>query len=399
MYKKSILIFGGGINQLTLIEACNSLGYRSIVIDPSINALGKKIANVYRAAESKDYDLTRKIALEYSVDGIATSQMENPLEIMAKLAEELNLEFLKPDIVKKSTDKWLMKNSFLENGVPCANGYIINTKEEFFKVLGDHLSYPVIIKPINSHSSRGVFRLDSDEEFISNIDDTKFYSLNGHFIVEEFIEGPEYSVETVTHDHITSIVQYTEKIITPFPSVVEIGHIQPAYLTDIQKHSVDKIVRKAIHVLGINNTVSHVELKLTNRGPVIIEVGPRMGGDFISSYLTKYSCGVDLDKATIHLSLGKKPNLIHNINKFSYVHYISGNAGETVNEISDYSFLNKVSDVIFAHIFLKYNDIISELKHSGNRIAVVIVTGNSRVDVVKKADYYASLLINCIKTK
>ena len=80
---KTILIFGGGDNQLTLIKAARELGIMSVVIDPNNSAPGKDIADAFEVVESDDFDNTKEIALKYKVDGIVTSQMENPLKLMA----------------------------------------------------------------------------------------------------------------------------------------------------------------------------------------------------------------------------------------------------------------------------------------------------------------------------
>jgi len=81
MQPKSILIFGGGLNQLTLIKECNNLVYRSIVVDPNDNALGKPLATNFEIVAPDNYEKTKQIALNYKIDGIATSQMEKPFSI------------------------------------------------------------------------------------------------------------------------------------------------------------------------------------------------------------------------------------------------------------------------------------------------------------------------------
>ena len=392
MNENKILIFGGGLNQLTLIEACNSLGFKSIVIDPNINAPGKDFADVFEVVEPDDYNKTREVAKSYKVDGIATSQMQNPLRLMAKLADELGFIFNSPEIIERGLNKYLMKKAFKANNVPCANGLLFKGEEELAENKLSNLNFPMIIKPLDSHSSRGVYRANNYQELVSHIHETIYFSSTNEFLIEEFIEGPEYSIEAVTFKGKTTIVQYTEKIITPYPNVVELGHIQPATINKNQKTEIDKIVTSAIDAIGLNNTVTHTEVKLTEKGPVVIEIGPRMGGDFISSYLVNQSCGVNLDKATIQMSVGEKPDLTPKLDKYSYIKYLQLDEGKKVNKIGNWQSVLNLPGVVFANVSIKEGDIVPAIIESAKRPGFVIVEGNTRKEILYRSDRYLKLI-------
>ncbi len=393
MRKKKVLIFGAGINQITLIKACNELGYQSVVIDPNTKAPGKQYANTFEVAGAQDYEKTKEIALTYQVDGIATSQMENPLRLMARLAEELGFIFNKPDIIETGLNKYLMKKKFIENKIPCARFKLFKNRKTITEESLKDFEYPLIIKPVDAHSSRGVYRVETFKEIIEHIDETFSYSKTGNVLIEEFIEGPEYSIEAVTFKGKTTIVQYTEKIITPFPNVVELGHIQPAAdLSETQKKRIDKVVIKAINSIGLDNTVTHTEVKYSKSGPVIIEVGPRMGGDFISSYLVLHSCGVNLDKVTICLSLGLEPDIKPRIEKFSFIQYLKLKPGKKIKRIGNWKKILKMPGVVFAHVQVEEGDIIPKITDSAKRPALVIVEGDSRPQVINLSEKYLNIM-------
>ncbi len=389
---KSILIFGGGLNQLTLIEACNELGYRSVVIDPNENAPGGSIAHVFEIVAPDDYEKTKQIALKYQVDGIATSQMQNPLRMMAKLAYELRYVFNSPEIIEQSLNKFLMKKVFLENNIPCAKGYLFNNKGELSSVKIKDLDFPLIIKPLDSHSSRGVYKVNSYREITEHLNETISFSTTGEFLIEEFVEGPEFSIEAVTYSGETTIVQFTEKIITPYPYVVELGHLQPATLNEDQKKEISEVVKAAISALKLDNTVTHTEIKWTEKGPVIIEIGPRMGGDFISSHLVKHSCGVDLDRATIQMAVGVEPNLKPKKNKFSYIKYLQLPESRIVEKIDRWQEVFNLPGVVFANVNINQSDVVPKITDSAKRPGFVIVEGDSKRKVVKRAEEYLRYL-------
>ncbi len=367
------------------------------MIDPSENAPGKSLAHIFEVVKPDDYEKTKRIVLAYKVDGIATSQMQNPLRLMAKLANELGFIFNSPELIEQSLNKHLMKQIFIKNQIPCARGYFFHSKDELTTEKLKAQEYPLIIKPLDSHSSRGVYRVNNFNEILDHIDETISFSTTQEFLIEEFIDGPEYSIEAVTYSGKTEIIQFTEKMITPPPNVVETGHLQPATLTEEQKDKISEIVKSAIKALGLDNTVSHTEIKLTEKGPVIIEVGPRMGGDFISSYLVKSSCGVDLDRATIQMSIGKKPNLTKMTDQYSYIKYLQLEEGKIVHRIEDWTFVLKLPGVVYANINITEGEIIPKITDSSKRPGFVIVKGDSREKVMNLAEKYLQVLREKIK--
>ncbi len=390
--KKPILIFGAGLNQITLILVARNMGLDTIVIDPAIDAPGKIYADHYYQVGSDDYKKTKEIALSHNVNGIITSQMQNPLRLMARLADDIGLAFMKPDVIEKSLNKFLMKNSFIENEIPCAKGIQFKDKTQLNEMVLDHFSYPLILKPTDSHSSRGVYKVDCYEDIVNYLDETINFSSDGSFIIEEFIDGKEYSIEAITYKGNTTIVQYTEKFITPYPNTVEIGHFQPANLSDAEKKQIDYVVKKAVGGLGIDNSASHTELKMTDNRPVLIEIGARLGGDFISSYLTEASTGISMDRAAIQVALGVKPDLIRKSESFSCIKYIELEPGKKVVGIYDYIDILESPNVVFAHIFLSIGDTVPKITTSSSRPGCIIVKNENKVELINDVEYFENKL-------
>jgi len=393
---KTILIFGAGQNQLTLIKAANELGLKAVVIDPNHDAPGKEMADIFEVVEPNDYEATKKIAIKYNVDGIVTSQMENPLRLMAKLAEEMGYIFPSVETIEKTRNKFLMKKAFQANNIPCAKGLLIPEDQEITQEALQSFKYPLIIKPADAHSSRGVFCIKSFNELLRYRDITQNYASDKSVIIEEFIEGNELSIEAITYQGETHVIQYTQKIITDFPHTVELGHMQPANLSDTQKEAIDEVVSKAIGAFGIENSATHTELKLTLEGPKIIEIGARLGGDFISSYLTLSSTGVNMDKAAIQVALGQQPELDATRNNFSFIQYLQLQPNQKVCKVDDWRDILKEDGVVTAGLNIKTGYVISPIEHSALRPGYVLVQGVSKSDVEQKANLNLSRLKNKI---
>lgn len=385
MSKETILIFGGGDNQLTLIKASKERGYFTVVIDPNETASGKEISDVFEVIAPKDFDSTCKVVEKYNIKGIATAQMENPLLLMAQIAEKYNFIFPSVEQIKRARNKFLMKQAFLKAGVPCANGKLFRAGEMISSENLDDLQFPLIIKPSDAFSSRGVLKVNNFDQIISNENFTRTFSSDGSLIIEEFIEGKEYSIESITYKGITNIIQYTEKIITDYPFTVEMGHIQPAELDDIQKVEIDKIVKKAIDALELDNCATHTELMLTKTGPKIIEIGARLGGDYISSYLTLHSTGINMDAAVADIAMGNEPDTTKKISHCSGIFYFHLGESKKVAEIKNWKDVLEFNNVVFANLLIGQGEIIQPLTDSAKRSGFIILESNTKKDLLSKS--------------
>jgi carbamoyl-phosphate synthase large subunit len=376
------MIFGGGDNQLSLIKAAKALGVTSLVIDPDPNAVGRKICDHFEVVAPKDLNRTLEVAREYDIDGIVTGQMENPLQLMAEVAEKLGLIFPSKEVIKRCRNKFLMKKAFLAHDIPCANGMLLEADASPDDLDISDLTFPLIMKPLDAFSSRGVLKVSDNNEILEHLEETRSFSSSGDILLEEFIEGKEYSIETITYRGMIEIVQYTEKIITAFPRTVELGHVQPADLDGTTRNMVDQIVKNAIRALGIDNSASHVELKINGDDIRIIEIGARLGGDYIASYLTTASTGMSMDRAAIQVALGEKPDVTHPEAMYSKISYPVFESGKTISEIGDLS--DMLDDqLVFVKVFFNAGDIVPEITDSAKRLACFIVRAESREELEK----------------
>jgi biotin carboxylase len=396
---KSIMIFGAGMNQLELIREARQLGITTVVIDPQENPPGKPEADYFYCVDGSDYETTRTIARKHKVSGIVTGQMEKPLRLMAKLAQDLGLIFNSPNVTERCIDKWLMKETFLAKNIACAEGILIKHNESLHEKLSGGIKFPVIIKPRDSFSSRGVYKCNDFQELASHIEESRYFSSAGDVLAEEFLEGKEFSVEAVTYQGVTTIIQFTEKFITPYPNTVEMGHLQPADLTLAEKDAISSVVKSALRALGIENSASHTEVMLTAEGPKVIETGARLGGDFIGSYLTRASTGVSMDRAAIQIALGFPPDLTGNEKAYSFMKYFELSEGKVVQQVGNWEEVLAKGDVVYAGVTLTKGDIVPAVTDSSKRPGFIMVKGNDRQDVFQKAEAYCNQLTEYIKLK
>lgn len=392
MDKKSILVFGVGELQQSIIRRANAMGLFTVGIDPCEDASSREECSAFEVVGGQDYEGTLSVAKKYNVSAIVTAATDKPLVMMARIAKELNLPFYSVETAEWSTDKFQMKQRFIEGGVPCAQGRLIHSAEE-----AKDLYFPVICKPRDNSGSRGVKLCRDLQELQQCIDEALQYSKLDTVLVEEFIEGCEFSIESLHYDGITEVIQFTEKKTTEFPYNVELGHKQPANLTDEQKNSIREIIAKIGSALKFENCPSHTELKVNERGIFVIETSPRLGGDFITSTLTPLSTGINLEDQLLHIALGEKVDTTTGrVEKASGVCFFSYPEGKVIS-ISD-----KISEVSSWPIIsnfdlkLKVGDIINPITSSLNRYGQFVIAGDSREEVEKMIEEYESKIMTMI---
>ena len=395
MDKKSVLVFGVGELQLSIINRANRKGLFTVGIDPCEDAYAKDACQAFEVVGGQDFEATLSVAKKYDVSAVVTAATDKTLVMMALVAKELNLPFYSVETAQWSTDKYQMKQRFIEGGVPCAQGRLIHNAAE-----AKDLFFPVICKPRDNSGSRGVKLCRDVNELQECIDEALDNSKLDTVLVEEFIEGREFSIESLHYDGKNEIIQFTEKRTTEFPYNVELGHKQPANLTDDERQQIRDIISKIAACMNFENCPSHTELKVNDRGVFVIETSPRLGGDYITSTLTPLSTGINLEDQLLHIALGEKVDTVTGrVDKASAVCFFSLPEGEVtainprINEIASWPNIHGFE--LKLHVGDKINQITSSL----NRYGQFIVTGNSRAEIDELVERYEKEINELITIK
>ena len=157
--------------------------------------------------------------------------------------------------------------------------------------------------------SRGITKIQKKEELKEAIRIAEEVSFDKRAIIEEFIEGQEYSVEYISWQGKHTFLALTQKFTTGAPHFIETGHLQPAEVSDTILEHIKRIVEHALDTLAVKFGASHSEIKIDKDGTIkIIEIGARMGGDCIGSDLVKISTGYDFVDMVIDVACGQAPH-------------------------------------------------------------------------------------------
>ena len=164
-------------------------------------------------------------------------------------------------------------------------------------------------KPVDLSSSRGVFKIENKDGLREALDYALDWSKKKEVILEEFIEGPEYSGESIAYQGKYKLLAITEKHTTGAPHFVETGHYQPARLSSEMRAKVEQTLYKAFSSMKIEYGAIHPEFRITPEGRIyFMEIATRMGGDCIGTDLTPLSSGYDFMGMVISICQGKAPD-------------------------------------------------------------------------------------------
>lgn len=379
---KKLMILGASILQLPSIEKALAMGLQVVAVDMNPNAVGMKLPGVIPEVVSTiDIPAVVAVAKKHNIDGVMTLASDMPMRSVAAVAKELNLVGVTDDTALKATNKAVMRQALQEASVPVPKFFKVSTKDEYDAAVSN-FTVPFIVKPADNSGSRGIFKI-ADLTCTECIEDaynySKQYSRNGDVVVEEYMSGPEVSVETLTVNGECHVIQITDKITTGAPHFVEMGHTQPTRLPGDIPAKIAEVAKAANKAIGITNGPSHTEIIVTSEGPKIVELGARLGGDCITTHLVPLSTGVNMVECCIKIALGEKPDIEAKYNKGSAIRYIHQHAG-LVTEIKGISIAEAIPGVQQVSIVHGVGETITEIDSSTARMGFVIAQGNDADD-------------------
>ncbi len=307
MKNNRLVILGTNEYQNPLIVRAKELGYETHVFGWPTGAIGETTADVYHPVNIMDYELLWEEVQKVEPCGIASIASELAMHPMNFLLRKMGIPCNSIETETIATNKYMMRCAMRDGGVDGPQFTLV--EEGFDKSALNGFSYPLIIKPVDLSSSRGVMKINNPDELDEAIEYAMGWSKTKQAIIEEFIEGPEYSGESIAYGGKYKLLAVTEKSTTGAPHFVETGHKQPADISPEMFKKVEETLYKAFASMGIKYGAVHPEFRITKEGRIcFMEIGARMGGDCIGSDLVPLSSGYDYMGMVISCGCGKEPS-------------------------------------------------------------------------------------------
>ena len=300
--KTTLAIIGASYLQRPLVEKAKEMGLRTICFAWAEGAVCRDLVDVFYPISIVEKEQILTICQQEHIDGICTIASDVAAPTVAYVAEQMGLVDNTYEASLRANNKWLMRQAFTSADVPCPQHMCVKSID--VDTIQTQMNLPLIVKPSDRSGSLAVNKITDWAQLSSAIQEAQTASFRGEAMVEEYIEGREISVEFISYQGEHYPLQITDKVTTGAPHFVELEHHQPSTLSDDMYTTIYAITERALHALGISNGASHTEYKITDDGRVyIMEIGARMGGDFIGSDLVQLSTGYDFVRGVIEVAL------------------------------------------------------------------------------------------------
>lgn len=387
MQQKRLLVLAAGILQIPVIRRAHEMGYYVIAADGDENACGLKYADKAICVNIASATDMLKVARDENIDGVIHPCSEVSMGVMGRINDELHLSGISEEQAIRATNKHLMRKAFETYGAPSPKSYCTDSVEEGYKLFLS-IDGKSILKPSRNSGSRGIAKIEpglSFNEFVSLFERSKTESRDASVMIEQFVEGPEFSVEIVVWNGHVNVLQVTDKKTTEAPYFVELGHSQPSLFPKDVVEVIKDAAVKGVEALRLNNCAAHAEVKFQNGKPYIMEIGARLGGDFISTELTYLSTGIDMVAAAVDVALGIQPDLsVKEQPKGVCIRYFCPKPGLLVG-IGNMEVLDDPR-VYSKKIYVQEGDMIPEVTSSLCRSGHVIVTEETSQKAIALAE-------------
>lgn len=292
---------------MELLRQLKERKIETVLLDGNENCLARAIPDKFYKVNIFNIEDVKKIAVDEKVDFIITVCADQVLLVVAEVSEMLGLPcYIGYKQAQDVSDKIRMKKIFKENKIPTTKYLELESLDmnEIAK-----LNYPLVVKPVDAYSSKGVRKAETEKELIAYYNEAKKISRSGGVIVEEFFEGEEISVDAFVLNgkaHILSITN-SEKVKDKDRFVIFRGRY-PATIPDTIRNQIEDVAQKIADSFGLVNSPLLVQLLHNNENISVLEFCARTGGN-MKWLLIKNSCGVDVITATIDITLGLVPDI------------------------------------------------------------------------------------------
>ena len=369
--KQKVVIIGASDFQNPLILKAKEHGYETHVFAWKNNEIGEKTADYFYDISINEKEKILEKCKEIKPCAVCSIASDLAVTTVNYVAHNLGLVSNNPKYSKICTNKYKMRQA-LEKGNINVPKYLKTGKNLQLSKIAE-FNYPLIVKPTDRSGSRGVTLINDSKEIKAAIDNAISYSYEKKTIIEEYIDGDEYSCECISYKGKHHLLAITKKYTTGAPHFIETAHIEPSGLNDEMIKTVEEEIFKALDVLHIEYGASHSEFKINNKGQIkIIEIGARMGGDCIGSDLVQISTGHDFVQYVLDVSLGKELKLKETKdNNIAFIKFIFSK-----EDIENYKELKKTKPelIYFENIS---EDIEHEIVDSSTRYGFYIIKANN----------------------
>lgn len=377
------LVLAGGLPQIDLIQKLKARGIETILADYYNHPVARDYADKFYRISTLDVDAVRQLAIDEKVDFIITVCTDQALLTVAQVSEDLGLPcYIDYETARNVTNKAYMKKVFAENNIPSARFVIAGKLEEI-----DYTSwrFPLIVKPVDCNSSKGVRRVENEAEFKNAFQEAVLLSRTNTAIVEEFITGKELSVDVYVENGKAIVLDITtsEKLKVKDRFII-FRTWHPANISNSIRVKVERIAQQIADSFKITNSPMLIQMLTDGKDAYVIEFSARTGGG-VKHFSIERRTGVDIVSAVIDLTLGNRPQIEakNPPTKYMVDEYIYCAPG-VYDHVEGFEDLKNEGIIRDYYVFRWKESVFDSVENSGDRIGAFTIEGENIEELQEK---------------
>ncbi|XDD55437.1 alpha-hydroxy-acid oxidizing protein [Leptospira sp. WS4.C2] len=379
---KTILIIGGGLLQVPIIQTAKTMRLHTVVADMNPTSIGFQIADEAILMSTKDVEgmvrESKKFAQNSPIHGVITAGTDASMTVAA-VASALQLPGIRFVDAEAASNKVKMRQRLKEFGMPIPRFAAVWSLQDAKDAL-DSLTFPLVMKPADNMGARGVIKVTNKDDLPTAFRHAKRFCPTGELILEEYMEGPELSVDALAFQGQIRMTGIADRIIEREPYFIEVGHNMPSAMSKEVLEEVERVMAGGMRALGIHLGAGKGDIKVTKDGVKIGEIAARLSGGFMSAFTYPLSTGVNLNRAALLISLGETPdNLDPVLSRVSIERSLLSKPGKLIS-IGGVEETKKIDGVSEVFIQSKPGDIIKEPTNNIDKSGHVIIVADNLKD-------------------
>jgi biotin carboxylase len=396
---RTVLFVGAGRHQRRAIQRARQLGLRVVAVDRNPDALGLREADAPEVVDFRDAAAVTEVARRHQVDGVLTVSADRAVPIVAAVAAALDLPGIGTRTAHLMTHKIAMRRRLAEAGVPQPRFAAVRGHAEGRAAL-EHVGLPAVLKPADSGGQRGLFLLERPDDLDAHLHVALRESANEEAIVESFHDGLELNGLAVARGGEVVPLTLSDRLRPPGVGFgVGWTHVYPATIYGDLLEEAERVVRHAVHALGLRDGIAFPQLLVSEDGSVrVVEVAARIPGGQMAD-LALHAVGVDLVEIALRQALGVEVPDEVGLARFRRplaIRFLTAQPGPLpTGVVRGWSGLDRVRafpGVLQADVYLAEGETIRPVRLDGDRRGYVIATGETSVEALERAEAAARLL-------
>lgn len=330
---------------------------------------------------------------EHPLEGAITF-WEEEVPLLAAICKEFGFTGNSSDTAFLTRSKFEMQEMFRQKGCNGVRQHLVKSADDLEKAI-EKVGFPSIMKPLYGSDSLFVVHMDKAERarevypyLCENYKQHPYEEMHkvecGDFVFQEYVDGMEFSIECYIQHGVPHVLCVHEKTKMQLPFFMETGDITPPRIPDADHDALVDETKKALIALGVRDSLAHVEIKLSSRGPQIIEIASRMGGDDIY-HSVKSSTGIDMVKVGCEVALGVEvTDRVAEKPRTTYAKYFIPRVCGTITSLQGFEDIARQPDVVYLSVSKKVGDYVAVPPEGFESIGWVLVVGDSHAQVERR---------------